>query len=150
MTSGKVEVLYMSMPDMIRSGHRMTVDDFDCDPDGIIGDLNYEKAPEDKVLLLTSQKSYDLIEEAELYVDQGALLENIHIDIDLNHLKAGSVIEIGEVYLEVTGPCEAYGYLYGFSPELPEILKGNRGLFVRPVEYGRINVGDEVVVVKEA
>ena len=60
------------------------------------------------------------------------------------------MIEIGEVYLEVTGPCEVYGYLYGFAPELPEILKGNRGLFVRPVEYGRIAVGDEVVVVKEA
>ena len=149
MTSGKVKALYMTMPDMMRSGHRMTVDDFDCDPDGIIGDLNYDTS-EDKVMLLTSQKSYELIDEADLYVDQGALLENIHVDIDLYHLKAGSVIEIGEVYLEVTGPCEVYGYLYGFAPELPEILKGNRGLFVRPVEYGRIGVGDEVVVVKEA
>ena len=72
MTSGKVKALYMTMPDMMRSGHRMTVDDFDCDPDGIIGDLNYDTS-EDKVLLLTSQKSYELIDEADLYVDQGAL-----------------------------------------------------------------------------
>ncbi len=150
MTSGKVKALYMTMPDMMRAGHRMVVDDFDCDPDGIIGDMNYEKAPADKVLLLISQKSYDLIDEAELFVDQGALLENIIVDIDLYHLKAGSLIEMGETFLEVTGPCEAYGYLYGFDPELPEILKGNRGLFVRPVDYGRINVGDEVKVLKEA
>jgi len=150
MQNGKVLKLYMTMPDMMRSGHRMEVDDFDCDPGGIIGDMNYENAPDDKVMLLTSQKSYDLIDEADLYVDPGALLENIHVDVDLYHLKAGSIIEIGEVLFEVTAPCEAYGYLYGFDPELPEIIKGNRGLFVRPVDDGRVNVGDEASVLKDA
>jgi MOSC domain-containing protein YiiM len=35
------------------------------------------------------------------------------------------------------------------APELPELLRGKRGLFVRPLEYGRISVGDEVTVLKE-
>ncbi len=148
MTNGKVLALYITMPDMMRTGHRMKCDDFDCDPDGIIGDMHYETS-DDKVMLLTCQKSYDLIEEAELYVDQGSLLENIHVDVDLYHLKKGSIIEIGETLLEVTGPCESYGYLYGFAPEIPEIIQGKRGLFVRPVDYGLVEMGNEVKVLKE-
>ena len=31
MTNGKVLSLYMTMPDMIRAGHRMRVEDMDCD-----------------------------------------------------------------------------------------------------------------------
>lgn len=150
MENGKVLKLYITMPDMMRSGHRMEVEDFDCDPGGIIGDLNHEQAPDEKVMLLVSKKSYDLIDEADLFVDPGALLENIFVDIDLNHLKVDSIIEVGDVIMQVTGPCEAYGYLYGFDPELPEIIKGNRGIFVRPVEDGRVAVGDEVKVLEEA
>jgi MOSC domain-containing protein YiiM len=149
MRSGKVLKLYMSTPDMMRSGHRQLVDDFECDEGGIIGDLNHDNAPEDKMMLLTCQKSYDLIEEADLFIDQGALLENIHVDVDLYDLKPGSVIEIGEVFFEVTAPCEAYGYLYGFDPDIPDIIKGNRGLFIRPVDFGHVAIGDEVNVVKE-
>lgn len=149
MTNGKVLALYMTMPDMMRSGHRMSCEDFECDPDGIIGDMNYETS-EDYVMLLTSKKSYDIVEEAELVLDQGVLMESIYVDIDLYGLKKGSIIELGETLLEVTGPCESYGYLMALAPELPELLKGNRGIFVRPLDHGKISVGDEVKVVKEA
>lgn len=146
MQKGKVLALYMTMPDMmIRSGHRMSCDDIDCDEGGIVGDINYEKSTE-HVMLLVSQKSYDLIEEAELVIDKGVLMESIHVDIDLYSLKKGVYIEIGEVILEVTGPCEFYGYLSALSPELPDVLRGNRGLFVRPVGEGRLQVGDTVEV----
>jgi len=130
MTNGKVLALYMTMPDLMRKGYRMRCDDFECDPYGILEDMNYETS-EDKVMLLTSQKSYDIIEEAELVVDQGVLMENIHVDVDLYHLNPGSVIEIGDTFLEVTSPCEAYGYLMALAPELPDLLRGKRGLFVR-------------------
>lgn len=149
MTNGKVLALYMTMPDLMRSGHRMRCEDFECDPDGIIGDMNYETS-EDYVMLLTSQKSYDIVEEAELVIDQGVLMESIHVDVDLYGLKKGSIIELGETLLEVTGPCESYGYLMALAPELPELLKGNRGIFVRPLDHGKISVGDEVKVLKEA
>ncbi|MCF6244691.1 MAG: hypothetical protein L3J43_06610 [Sulfurovum sp.] len=149
MKTGKVLALYMTMPDMMRAGHRMSCDDIDCDEGGIIGDMNYESS-EEYVMMLVSKKSYDLIEEAELVISEGVLLENIYVDIDLYGLKKGALIEIGEVILEVTGPCEAYGYLSALSPELPDVLRGNRGLFVRPVDEGRLLVGDEVKVLKEA
>ena len=130
---------------VIRSGHRMSCDDIDCDEGGIVGDINYEKSTE-HVMLLVSQKSYDLIEEAELVIDKGVLMESIHVDIDLYSLTKGTYIEIGDVILEVTGPCEFYGYLSALSPELPDVLRGNRGIFVRPVGEGRLQVGDTVEV----
>ena len=149
MTSGKVLSLYMTMPDLMRSGHRMKCEDFDCDPDGIVGSKDYGDG-EEQMLLLVSKTSYDIIEEADLEVDKGLLLENIYIDVDLYHLKKGSIIEIGETLFEVKGTCEDYRYLYAFVPEVPDLIRGKRGLFVTPVEYGRIAVGDEVSVVQEA
>jgi len=137
----------MTIPDLMRSGHRMLCEDFECDPDGIIGDNNYERS-EERVMLLTCQSSYDIAHEADIALDQGILLENIHIDNDLYHLKKGAIIEIGESLLEVTQACEVFGYLSSLAPELPELLQGKRGLFVRPLDYGRIAVGDEVKVIE--
>jgi hypothetical protein len=148
MANGKVLSLYMTTPDLMRSGYRQNVEYFECDPSGIIGDKSYES--EEPLILLVSKKSYDIIEEADLVLDKGILMENIYVDADLYHLKAGSIIEIGETLFEVTGPCESYGYLFGFAPELPELIAGKRGLFVRPLEFGSINVGDEVTIEKEA
>ena len=149
MKSGKVLSLFMTMPDMMRSGHRMKCDDFDCDPSGIIGSKDYEEGTEN-MMLLVSKTSYDIIEEADIVLDKGILLENIYVDVDLYYLKEGSVIEIGETLFEVKGSCEDYRYLYAFAPEVPDLIRGKRGLFVIPVEYGRIQVGDDVSVVKEA
>ena len=148
MTSGKVLNLYMTMPDMIRAGHRMSVEDMDCDENGIMGSRDYENGTERKMVVI-SKKSYDIIEEAELVLDQGVLMEDIYVDIDLYHLKAGSVIEIGDILFEVNGPCEDYRYLYAFAPELPELLAGQRGLFVTPIDYGAMAIGNEVKVIKE-
>jgi len=149
MTSGKVLSLYMTMPDMIRAGHRMSVDDMDCDENGIMGSRDYENGQEHQMVIV-SKKSYDIIEEAELVLEQGVLMEDIYVDVDLYHLKAGSIIEIGDMLFEVNGPCESYRYLYAFAPELPDLIAGQRGLFVTAIEYGGMKVGDEVNVVKEA
>lgn len=149
MTSGKVESLYITMPDMMRSGHRMRCEDFDCDANGIVGSRDYDNEVE-HTMVLVSKKSYDIIEEAELSFERGLLMEDIYVDIDLYHLNKGSVIEIGEMLFEVLGACEDYRYLYAFAPELPELIHGNRGLFIAPMEYGGIQVGNEVKVIKEA
>jgi MOSC domain-containing protein YiiM len=149
MATGKVLSLYMTMPDMIRAGHRMKVEDMECDAHGIVGDRDYDNGKGNQILLV-SKKSYDIIEDAELVLDKGVLLENIYVDIDLNHLKKGSIIDINDTLFEVTGPCESYTYLYAFAPELPELIHGNRGIFVSPVEHGHIEIGSEVTVVQEA
>ncbi|MDQ7044638.1 MAG: hypothetical protein Q9M32_01805 [Sulfurimonas sp.] len=149
MTSGKIVTLYMTMPDMMRAGHRMAVDDLDCDANGIVGSRDYEDGKE-RPLVLICKKSYDIIEEAELVLSPGVLMEDIYVDVDLYHLKKGSLIEIGEITFEVSGPCEDYRYLYAFAPELPDLIKGNRGLFINPIDFGTMCVGDEVKVIKEA
>lgn len=149
MSEGKVLSLYMTMPDFMRSGHRMRCENFECDSMGIMGDKDYETGFE-KGLLLVSEKSYEIIEAEDLVLERGILMENIFVDIDLYHLKEGSLIEIGETLFEVTGLCHAYGYLYGFSPELPELLENKRGIFIQPVDHGEINLGDTVTVIKEA
>lgn len=149
MANGKVETLYMTMPDMMRAGHRMRVDDMELDENGIMGSRDHENEQEHQMVLVC-QKSYDIIEEAELYFEKGLLMEDIFIDENLYHLKAGSIIEIGDVMFEINGACEDYRYLYAFAPELPALIKGNRGLFITPVEYGRVEVGSEVKVIKEA
>ena len=74
MTTGKVLSLYMTMPDLMRAGHRMKCEDIECDPNGIINDMNYEN-PEKNMILQVSQKSYEIIEEAELFLDKGILME---------------------------------------------------------------------------
>ena len=147
--SGKVLSLYMTMSDLMRSGHRMRCEDFDCDPSGIVGSKEYENDQE-QMLLLVSKISYDIIEEADLVVDKGLLMENIYVDIDLYDLKAGSIIEIGETLFEVKGPCEDYRYLYTYVPEAADLIQGKRGLFVVPVDYGTVKVGDEVSVIQKA
>lgn len=148
MSQGKVVSLYMTMPDMMRSGHRMRVDSIECDENGIMGSRDHE-AQKERPMVIVSKKSYDIIEEAELVFERGLLMEDIYVDIDLYHLNAGSVIEIGDMMLEVTGKCEDFRYLYAFAPELPELLKGQRGLFVTPLDYGGIAVEDDVVILKE-
>jgi len=149
MNKGKVLQLYVTMPDMMRSGHRMTCESFECDANGIIGSRDYNNGNENYLLLL-SKKSYDIIEEAGLVLDQGVLMENIYVDIDLYDLKEGDIIEIGEGLFEVVQYCEDYRYLYAFAPELPELLERKRGLFVKPMGNACISVGDEVEVLREA
>ncbi len=147
MKNAKVLSLYMTMPDMIRAGHRMKVEDIDIDENGIMGSRDYENGKEHPMVLVC-KKSYDIIEEAELVFERGLLMEDIYVDNDLYHLNKGSVIEIGEVLFEVTGACEDYRYLYAFAPELPELIHGKRGLFISPLDYGGIQVGNEVKIIK--
>lgn len=149
MTKGKILTLYMTTPDFMRSGHRQTVTDFECNQGGIVGDKNYEEEGRNMILLV-SKSSYDLIEGNDLYIEKGILMENIYTDLEINHLKSGAIIEIGDVLFKVTGHCHAYNYLYKFAPELPEILENKRGIFIEPLEHGRVEVDDEIVILEEA
>lgn len=147
MSNGKVLSLYITIPDLMRSGHRMQSEDLVCDENGIVGSTDHENGKK-RSLLLVSKSSYDIIEEEEIVLDKGILMEDIYIDVDLYHLKTGSIIEIGDMFFEVKGSCEDFRYLYAFAPEVPDLIRGKRGLFVEPMEYGGIAVGDEVKVIK--
>lgn len=149
MANGKVVTLYMTMPDMQRIGHRMAVEDMDIDENGIMGSRDYENGIE-RPMVLVCKKTYDMIEEEDFFIEQGLLMEDIYVDVDLYHLKKGAVIEIGEVLFEVSAPCEDYRYLYAIAPEIPDLIRGKRGLFITPMDYGAVIVGNEVKVISEA
>jgi hypothetical protein len=56
MTNGKVVTLYMTMPDMMRSGHRMRVEDIECDENGIMGSRDHENETERPMVLVSKKK----------------------------------------------------------------------------------------------
>ena len=143
----KVEQLYMTQPDMLRSGHRVACDSLECDPDGIIGDVNHG-IPDKNLLLAVSTQSYDIIDASDIVLDRGILMENILVDFDIDALKPGTIIEIDDVLFEIIRPCKAFAYLYGFAPELPELLEHKRGMFLRPLEEGQICIGSTVRIVQ--
>ena len=147
MKEAKILNLYMTLPDMLRSGYRQRCESIEIDEGGIVGDVAHG-TENGRKLLIVSQKSYDLIKEHDLVVDTGVLMEHIHVDEDLYDLKENDVLEIGDTVCKVLGKCEVYGYLAALAPELPEILYGNRGIFVEPVAPGEIKVGDKVIVHK--
>ena len=149
MNNGKVLTMYITMPDMMRAGNRMRVDTFDCDHNGVVGSVDYDNDIQ-RDMVVVCKKSYDIIEEADYVLENGTLMEDIYVDIDLYHLKEGAIIQIGDTLLKVLGPCEDYRYLYAFAPEIPELISGKRGLFVSPIEYGTIEVGDEVTVIQDS
>jgi len=70
----------------------MKCEDIECDPNRIANDINYEK--EDKnMLLLVSQKSYEIIKEANLILGK----------------------EYSDTIFQAISPCQAFGYLYDVS-----------------------------------
>lgn len=141
MNKGSVLALYMTTPDLMRKGHRVRCESLEYDSSGIIGDINYEK---EEKLLLVSKNSYEIIENAGVVVDLGLLMENIYVDIDINTLKSGESIKIGDYDFSVDRECRAYSYLYAISPELPSLIEGKRGIFITSKSKGIIKVGDEV------
>jgi MOSC domain-containing protein YiiM len=85
----------------------------------------------------------------------GDLREQITVAFDtLETLPAGTLLEVGEVTLELTGPCEPcthIGALNGVAdaPAFQKALDGRRGRLARVMAVdgeGRIRVGERVAV----
>lgn len=75
----------------------------------------------------------------------GALRENITTrGIDLMSLPKGTVLETGDVRLEITKECEPCGFVDDVREGLREELKHKRGVLARVVRGGVIRVGQEI------
>lgn len=93
----------------------------------------------------------DLETLEKLGIAPGAAKENITTrGIELNALKTGARLRIGEALLEVTVPCEPCDRMNGIRPGLREELHGRRGILFRVVQGGRIRVGDAIQNVEYA
>lgn len=139
---GKVLELYITLQE---DHSRVLKQQIDLDQDGVIGDKFHAKDLQRSVLL-TSEESYNIAKRNNIEIAQGSLGENILIDYNPYHLLPGEQISIGEVRLEVTQNCTLCKGLSSVNAKLPKLLKDDRGIFVKVIQSGTINVGDTVQV----
>lgn len=116
------------------------------DTDGILGDKYYGKHPNRTILITSEAASYALAASEGIIMPLGSLGENIVVDIDLYQLPAGTQLKIGATVVAITQNCTLCNSLSKVDERLPELLKADRGIFVKTVQGGKIRKGDSVVI----
>ena len=77
----------------------------------------------------------------------GIIRENITTEgLDVNALKIGERVQVGEVKLVVSAVCEPCELLEEIRAGLQEAMAGQRGMLCRVVSGGRLHAGDEIEV----
>jgi MOSC domain-containing protein YiiM len=140
---GNVSLLFYSPP----SG-RTSVTSFALNRKGIVDDKHYNKNAERSVLIATLE-SYALSKYHHIDIAYGLLGENILIDYNPYHLKAGQKVQIGEVILEISQPCTLCKSLSTIDKKLPKLLKNDRGIFAMVLKSGHIKEGDTFYLLDE-
>lgn len=138
---GKVLKLFITKNDENKTRQQkteVTVDEFG------VRDDKYYKKNEQRAILITSLQSYDMATNKDINLSDGALGENILIDINPYELHPGDRLEIGEVTLELVQNCTLCNGLSKVDPKLPKLLKDSRGVFVKALTNGRVKKGDNV------
>jgi MOSC domain-containing protein YiiM len=113
------------------------------DPKGIVEDKYYDKNIQRSVLL-ASEASYALAQSYGIAIPFGLLGENILMDYNPYHLRAGDQIRIGEVVLQISQNCTMCDHLSNIDERLPELLQHDRGIFAKVIEGGSIQKNDKV------
>jgi hydroxymethylpyrimidine/phosphomethylpyrimidine kinase len=110
---------------------------------GLSGDRHSDVPNWRQVLLL----SVDVLERFGL--DPGILSENVLVEgLNVMALRKGQRVRIGEALFEVTIPCEPCSQMEKIRSGLRAELKGHRGMFVKVIEPGTLQVGDIVEVLE--
>jgi len=142
--TGKVLKLFITEDDNKKT--RKNVESIKVDQYGIIGDKFYSKDLM-RSILISSLTSYDLSEKNSIYLDSGALGENILIDINPYSLVNGDKIKIGDVVLEITQNCTLCKGLSTLDSKLPKLLKNDRGIFAKLISNSsEIQINDIVEI----
>lgn len=141
---GKVLKLFTTKSDKDKT--RINISHINADENGILNDKFYNKNNQ-RAILITSLQSYDIASNKNINLPDGALGENILIDISPYHLSAGNRLIIGETTLEITQNCTLCKGLSAINAKLPKLLKEDRGIFAKIISGpGIIKVGDVVSI----
>lgn len=140
---GEVLELFISKKDQVKRVSRTIVE---VDSKGIVDDKFYAKDVK-RSILLTSTESYELALKNDIKMSYGVLGENILIDYNPYSLVVGTQIQIGEVIVEITQNCTICNHLSAIDEELPLLLKDDRGIFIKVIEEGFIEKGDNLYLV---
>lgn len=139
---GKVLALYITEQG---DPTRVPKNSFTLDQNGVLGDKFYAKDLQRSVLV-ASKDSYNIVAQNNIAIEEGSLGENILIDWNPYHLLPGQQFTIGDVTLEVTQNCTLCKGLSKVNTKLPKLLKDDRGIFVKVIHSGTINIGDTIQV----
>jgi MOSC domain-containing protein YiiM len=91
-------------------------------------------------VLLIDRETLDVLE-----LSPGSIRENITTEgLNVNGLKPGETLRIGQALLEVTIPCTPCGQIEALRPGLRKAIRGRRGMFCRVLEHGIIRQGDTI------
>jgi MOSC domain-containing protein YiiM len=75
----------------------------------------------------------------------GMIRENITTEgLNINGLREGESLRVGEALLEVTAPCTPCGLMEDIRPGLRKEIRGRRGMLCRVVKGGLIRQGDGI------
>ncbi len=140
---GSVLELFIS----IKGKGKESRDSLVVDEYGIHEDKFYSKDV-NRSILITSDDSYKLAKENDIYPVYGSLGENILIDLNPYSLSCGDKIIIGDVELEITQNCTICNSLSKVDKKLPSILKSDRGIFAKALSDGKIRKNDRVSIIR--
>ena len=139
---GKVLKLFITKDDPNKT--RIQTTTIDADKDGILNDKFYKKNDQ-RAILITSIQSYEMAINNGIDLLEGVLGENILIDINPYHLRAGETLNIGNAMLQITQNCTLCKGLTTINSKLPKLLKNDRGIFAKIINGSvTIKVGDSV------
>jgi MOSC domain-containing protein YiiM len=140
---GKILELYYST----NSG-RVNAMKLSLDTKGVVEDKYYNKDI-DRSVLIASKQSYDLALENGIDVPYSTLGENLLIDYNPYHLKAGTQIVINDLVLEISQNCTLCNSLAKVDSELPRLLQNDRGIFAKVITSGTISKGDNIYLLNK-
>jgi MOSC domain-containing protein YiiM len=140
---GNVVKLFITKDNTSKS--RISAEKITVDKDGVHGDKFYAKE-QNRAILISSTKSYEMAINENITIADGALGENILIDIDPYTLLPTQKIKIGEALFEITQNCTLCKGLSTLNSKLPKLLKDDRGIFVKYIGKNKhtITLGDKV------
>jgi MOSC domain-containing protein YiiM len=99
---------------------------------------------EDKSIMIVGLKAYTIAKENDIDLLFGSYGENILFDFDPHEYEIGSILQIGEVELEITQCCTICNHLAIFGKALPSLVKNHRGLYAKVLKDGKIVKNSEV------
>ncbi len=140
---GKVLELFYST-----NNGRVNTTKLSLDNKGVVEDKYYNKNIQRSVLI-TSFDSYNLAKKANINAPYGSLGENILIDYNPYHLRAGDQLVIGEIILEISQNCTLCKSLAKVDKKLPSLLKDDRGVFAKVIVGGIIKKGDNIYLLQK-
>ena len=109
---------------------------------GLVGDVSFGRSK--RQVLLIEKETLD-----EFGLAPGEVRENVTVSgVTLSGLPAGSLLQLGEALLEVTGDCHPCQFLEDVRPGLQNDMDGRRGILARILEGGTIRVGDVISIVE--